>query len=219
MDQQVKDVEVEGHAAHDRTADASGTGKSGGIAAWVKRHIVFALTVLLPTLLAIVYYGAFASDVYTSESRFLVRSPQKPAQSGLLGEFLQGSGISRSQDDTYTVRDFILSRDALNELDKKLAIRKSYSSSGIDRLKRFGGVDWDRSFEAFFKYYSKDVVTVDYDPESSISVLSVRAFTAQDAQRINEMLLEMSERLVNGLNERSQHDLRSEEHTSELQSP
>ena len=206
MDQQVKNVEVEGRTANGSSATATATARSLGLAHWLKRHIVFVVTVLIPTLLAIVYYSAVASDVYTSESRFLVRSPQKPAQSGLLGEFLQGTGISRSQDDTYTVRDFILSRDALKELDEKLAIRKAYSSGGIDPLKRFGGVDWDRSFEAFFKYYGKQV-TVEYDPVSSISILSVRAFTAQDAQRINELLLEMGERLVNSLNDRSRHDL------------
>jgi capsular polysaccharide transport system permease protein len=35
----------------------------------------------------------------------------------------------------------------------------------------------------------------------------VRAFSAQDAYRINGMLIEMSERLVNTLNDRSRHDL------------
>src|SRR5262249_6291344 len=55
-------------------------------------------------------------------------------------------------------------------------------------------------------YYGK-YVTVEYDAESSISVLTVRAFSASDAQRINQTLIEMSERLVNSLNDRSRHDL------------
>jgi capsular polysaccharide transport system permease protein len=48
---------------------------------------------------------------------------------------------------------------------------------------------------------------VDYDPVTSISILTVRAFSAQDAYRINGLLLGMSERLVNSLNERSRRDL------------
>ncbi len=180
------------------------------VAAWVKhwlrRNVVFVLTVLAPTVLAIVYYGLIASDVYISESRFVVRSPQQRTQTGLVGELLQNTGIARSQDDTYSVRDFILSRDALKELDEKLAVRKAYSSVRIDLFRRFPGWDWDRSFEALYRYYGK-YVTVEYDPESSISVLTVRAFTAQDAQNINQALLEMSERLVNSLNDRSRHDL------------
>jgi capsular polysaccharide transport system permease protein len=173
---------------------------------WLKRHIVFVVTVLVPTAVAVVYYGLIASDVYTSESRFLVRSPQQRVQPGLVGELLQGTGITHSQDDTYSVRDFILSRDALKELDDKLAIRKGYSNTRVDWFNRFAGLDWDKSFEAFYRYYGKHV-DVEYDSTSSISILKVRAFTAEDAQKINQLLLEMSERLVNSLNDRSRHDL------------
>jgi capsular polysaccharide transport system permease protein len=42
---------------------------------------------------------------------------------------------------------------------------------------------------------------------SSISILSVRAFSAEDARQIDNVLLEMSERLVNTLNERSRQDV------------
>jgi capsular polysaccharide transport system permease protein len=177
-----------------------------GLTAWLKQHLIFVLTVLLPTLGAVIYYGLIASDVYTSESRFIVRSPQKPAQAGFLGEFLQGSGISRSQDDTYSVRDFILSRDALKELDAKLGLHDAYTSSHVDPFARFSTLDRDRSFEAFYRYYRKHV-GVEFDPVSSISVLTVQAFTADDAYRINTLLLDMSERLVNSLNERSRNDL------------
>jgi capsular polysaccharide transport system permease protein len=173
---------------------------------WLKRHVVFVATVLVPTLVAVVYFGLIASDVYTSESRFLVRSPQKPQQTGLLGNFLQSTGITHSQDDTYSVRDFILSRDALKELDDKLSIRKLYTGDHGDLFARFPSFDRDRSFEAFFKYYRRHV-TVEYDPVTSITVLTVRGFAAQDAYRINSLLLEMSEQLVNSLNERSRRDL------------
>jgi capsular polysaccharide transport system permease protein len=173
---------------------------------WFQRHLLFVLIVLVPTCGAILYYGFIASDVYISESRFLVRSPQRPVQSGLVGQLLQSSGLSRSQDDTYSVRDYILSRDALKELDAKLAVRKAYSSHGADFVNRFPGVGWDTSFEQFFRYYGKHV-GVEYDPGSGISILLVRAFTAEDAYKINALLLEMSERLVNTLNDRSHQDL------------
>jgi capsular polysaccharide transport system permease protein len=153
-----------------------------------------------------VYYGLIASDIYTSESRFIVRSPQKPVQTGLLGDLLQSTGIAHSQDDTYAVRDFILSRDAVKELDEKLGIRKLYTEVHGDIFAGFPDFDRDQSFEAFFKYYRRHV-GVDYDPVTSISILSVHGFSARDAYRINSLLLEMSERLINGLNERSRNDL------------
>lgn len=170
------------------------------------RHLLFVLTVALPTAAATAYYGLVASDVYVSESRFVVRSPQRPAQAGVLGALLQGTGLARSQDDNYLVHDYILSRDALRELDASLAVRKAWSSGEADFLSRFPGLDWDTSFEAFHRYYAKQV-GVAYDATSSISVLTVHAFTAEQSRDVNDALLRMGERLVNNLNDRSRRDL------------
>jgi capsular polysaccharide transport system permease protein len=168
--------------------------------------IIFFATIVIPTISAVLYYGLIASDMYISESRFVVRTPQRQSQPGIVGALLQGTGFSRSQDDTYSVRDFILSRDALGELDQKLNVIKAYSSTQADFINRFPGFDFDRSFEGFHRYYRKQV-SVDYDPTSSITVLNVHAFSASDAKQINDMLLTMSERLVNNLNDRSRGDL------------
>ena len=162
-------------------------------------------TVIIPTALAVIYFGLIASDVYISESRFVVRSPQRQAPTGL-GALLTGTAFSRSQDDTYSVHDFVLSRDALKELDDQLAVRKAYSSKSADFINRFPGLDWDDSFEAFHRYY-RNHVTIDYDTVSSITILKVRAFTGEDAKKINDLLLKMGERLVNNLNDRSRQDL------------
>jgi capsular polysaccharide transport system permease protein len=176
------------------------------MATWLKRNVVLFLTVVLPTFVAIIYYGFVASDVYISESRFLVRSPQHPMQGGFVGELLQGSGLTHSQDDAYSVHDYILSRDALRELDAKLGVRNAFASKQVDPINRFPGLSWDKSFEEFYHYYGKHV-GVEYDTASSITTLTVNAFTAQDAENINDQLLKMSERLVNTLNERSRQDL------------
>lgn len=176
------------------------------MARWLKRHVALILCVIAPTCASILYLGFLASDVFISESRFLVRSPQHQSQGGLFGQILQGSGFSRSQDDTYSVQSYILSRDALRELDAKLEVRAAFTRPQIDPINRFPGLSWDKSFEEFYRYYGK-YVGVEYDPVSSISTLTVRAFTARDAQRINDLLLQMSENLVNTLNERSRQDL------------
>jgi capsular polysaccharide transport system permease protein len=166
---------------------------------------LFMASVLLPTALAAVYYGLIASDTFVSESRFVVRSPQRPQLSGL-GAILQGGGFARSQDDTYSVHDYVLSRDALAELEKKLNLRSVFSSESIDPFNRFTSLEWDLSFESFYRYYRKRV-SVDYDTVSSITVLTVRAYTAEDARKVNALLLQMGERLVNQLNDRSRNDL------------
>ena len=164
---------------------------------------LFFLTVVIPTALAAFYYGFVASDMYISESKFVVRTPQRQANTGL-GVLLQGSGFSRAQDDAYTIHDFVLSRDALKLLDERFSLFKLYSTA--DFLSRFPELDLDRSFEALHRYYQKRV-TVTLDSESNIATLKTRAFSAKDAYNLNESLLEMSEQLVNQLNERARSDL------------
>lgn len=164
---------------------------------------LFLATVVVPTLLAILYFGLIASDVYISESRFIIRSPQQQTVTSL-GAILQGAGLTRSQDDTYTVHDFILSRDALRKLDTQFKLSQSYGEG--DFLSRFPELDMDDSFEALHRYYQKQV-SVQLDTLSSISTLRVRAFNADEAHRINQMLLDMGEALINQLNERSRQDM------------
>lgn len=175
------------------------------IARTIKSNRLFLVTVIAPTLLAIIYFGLIASDVYLSESRFVVRSPERPVATGL-DMLLKGAGFSRSQDDTYNVHDFMLSRDALRKMETQLSLTKTFSSSEIDIFNRFDSLGIDNSFEALFRYY-RDLVTVNLDTASSISALQVRAFTAEDAYRMNEMLLQMGEHLINQLNERGRQDM------------
>lgn len=176
---------------------------SSGLRRSWQTHRLFWLTVVLPTLAAIVYFGFIAADVYISESRFVVRSPERQTASPL-GALLKGSGFARSQDDSYTVQDFILSRDAMRALDEKIDLRAAYAKGDV--VGRFPGLDRDDSFENMHRYYQK-AVSVQLDPLSSIATVRVRAFAADDAQKINQSLLEMGEALVNQLNARGRQDL------------
>ncbi|MBR7992509.1 hypothetical protein KDX08_08670 [Burkholderia cenocepacia] len=189
-----------------RTATSgSPTGTKKGLIEQIKKiNRLFALTVLVPTTIATVYYGLVASDVYVSESRFVVRSPQRQNQTSVVGALLQGTGFSRAQDDTYPVVDYIQSRDALAELNRGNYILNSYSNLG-DIISRFN-TSLDDSFEALWKYYGKHVVSVEFDSTSAITTLQVRAFTSKDAEKINQTLLEISERLVNRMNQRAAAD-------------
>lgn len=166
---------------------------------------IFLLTVVVPTLLSVVYFGLVASDVFISESRFVVRSPERQTASPL-GILLKGSGFSRAQDDTYSVPDFMLSRDALHALDDELGVGKAFASKDVDIFSRFAGLDWDNSFEALHLFYQKKV-EIQLDPVSSITTLRVRGFTPETAFEVNQLLLNMAETLVNQLNERGRQDM------------
>lgn len=181
------------------------SGNKNGLVERIKGvNRLFALTVVVPTAIAVAYFGVIASDVYVSESRFVVRSAQRQSQTSVVGALLQGTGFSRAQDDTYPVIDYIQSRDALKELNQRDYIADAYGNHG-DFLSRFSR-SLDGSFEALWKYYGKHIVTVDLDSTSAIATLQIRSYTADDAANINEKLLEMSERLVNRMNARAAAD-------------
>ena len=172
---------------------------------FLSKNKLFLISVALPTAVAVIYFGFITSDVYVSESRFVVRSPKQQTPTGL-GALLQGAGFSRSEDDTHSVHDFILSRDALQKLNDKLKLDKSFSDPKIDMFSRFASFGVDENFEGLHKYYLKRIA-IDTDITSAISVLKVNAYNGEDAFRINTMLLEMSEGLINQLNERGRQDM------------
>ena len=165
---------------------------------------LFWLTVILPTAFSTVYFGGVASDIYISESSFVVRSPKNQASLTGFGALLQGSGFSRSQDDSYTVQEYMRSRTALEQLQQELPVKSFYDSQG-DILSRFNGFKLNDSQEAFFRYF-KDRLSIDLDSVSGIATLRVRAFKPEEGQQINQKLLNLGEELINRLNERARKD-------------
>ncbi len=165
---------------------------------------LFWLFVVLPTIVLAIYYGFIASDVYTSESKFVIRSPNQRSVSGI-GMVLQNIGFNASSDDSYLVRDYLSSRDAVQNLKAKLDIQTKYSAKSVDVVSRFGTIK-EPTFENFYEYFNKKIKVV-YDPASSISSLQIEAYTAKDAQNINEELLKMSEEVINRINNNAKNDI------------
>lgn len=162
------------------------------------------LTVIIPTLCSTVYFGLIASDQFTSQSSFVVRSPKNQASLNGLGAILQGTGFSRSQDDIYTVQEYMRSRSSLDALSKKMPVRRFYENKG-DIFSRFNGFGLQGEQEAFYQYY-REKVNINFDAVSGISNLNVSSFDAAESQRINAALLKQGEILINQLNERARQD-------------
>ncbi|WGE31755.1 capsule biosynthesis protein [Actinobacillus genomosp. 2] len=172
---------------------------------WVKKlNPLLWITVVIPTALSAFYFGSVASDIYISESSFVVRSPKNQSSMTGFGALLQGSGFSRSQDDTYTVQEYMRSRTALDQLLNELPIREYYENQG-DIIARFNGFGFNGSKEAFYKYF-RERLDVNFDSVSGIASLRIRAFNAEEGQKINEKLLLEGETLINRLNERARKD-------------
>ncbi|MBX7487831.1 capsule biosynthesis protein [Qipengyuania sp. GH25] len=179
------------------------------ISVWLRKRRWFVLIVVVPTLFVAVYYGLFASDIYVSEARFVIKSPdEKRPQISSLANLVQTTGLSSGQEQAKEILEFVRSRDALRDLQKEAGIREKYAEKG-DFLSRFPGPFNNKSFEDLYKYYSK-MVDAHLDTENGTAVLTVKAFTPEDAFVINRTLLDLSEALVNKLNERAQNKVVSE---------
>ncbi|MBV1701001.1 MAG: hypothetical protein KGQ46_04180 [Hyphomicrobiales bacterium] len=179
------------------------------------RAWLFRLGVIFPTLVAIVYYGLIAAPQYVSVSQFIVRSVNNAQTSGF-DAFFRTFGISRAVDDTNVVQNFILSRDAVAALDKKLNLRKIFENPKADIVARYPPPFFKDSNERLYRYYQSHV-TVIQGTSQGIATLRVATFDAASAQKIAAALMGLAEGMVNQLNDRAQHDsVKASEETKAL---
>lgn len=164
---------------------------------------LFAALVILPTLLSGLYFGIFASDVYVSESRFIVRSPTKPNLSPL-GVVLGGGSLVGASEESAAVNEFLGSRQALAAVNEDGLATRAWGNDTIFRLDRFGGLGSDTTEDLFEYYLGK--VAAETSTASAVTVLTVESFDPASARAINRRLLEKSEVLVNELSDRARRD-------------
>jgi capsular polysaccharide transport system permease protein len=168
------------------------------------RKAVALIAFFSPTLVIGLYLGFVATDRYMSESAFVVRSASRPAGVGGFGALLQITGIARNND-TYSVNEFLVSRDAVSQLQSKLPLANMYGYRGIDLLSRYPSAIFGATAEQLYRYFSY-MSDVAFNAQTGVTTLRVQAFRPDDAKAINATLLDLSEQLVNRLNERVRED-------------
>lgn len=172
---------------------------------YAKLGALFTACVIVPTIISVLYYGIISSDTYISESKFIVRSADKPMSTGL-GILLKSTGFSTEGDVISAAQEYVMSRDALKELNRGGAFQHAYKKASVSIFDRFDPLGFGGSFEDLYRYY-QGKVKVEQEGSAAITTLTVRAYDAGDAQRINEQLLAMTEATVNRLNARGREDL------------
>lgn len=157
--------------------------------------------VVAPTVIAAAYLWGMATDSYESVTLFSIQAAEsRPsvAMESLIGM----AGVSSNGRDTLAARDFVLSREMMNHLDKKVGLLKHYQAPNIDFFSRLSeGTSREESFE-----YYQDRVRVTYDSNSSTLTLRVRAFSAEKSHEIAAAILAESEDKVNRLSEKARQD-------------
>src|SRR3979411_1646717 len=140
-----------------------------------------------PTLIAGVYFFAIASDLYSSEVKFIVRGPPK-APGTAISALLSSAG-SAATEAHFAVHEFVMSRDAVRRLEREVDLRGLFSRPEGDLITRFPGIwFWRKDFEALYWTY-KRFVSVEAESTSGVSTLLVKAYRPEDAQRMARGLL------------------------------
>lgn len=167
---------------------------------------LFFLIVVIPTFLTSFYLLFIATPIYISEAKIIIKSATPSPGSTGLSSLLKTVGVLEpSIVGSYFVMNYIHSKDAMFELDKKYQIKKYYGSSKLDFFQRFDPFGIDPSYENFSKYYKDKVVTPFLDITSSVLTIRVRAADKEYAYDLANELVKMSERFVNALNTRSSY--------------
>jgi len=162
----------------------------------------FWLLVVAPVVVSTLYFGAVASDVFLSESRFVVRSSEQPTTPSL-GGLLKGIAPSAGSENAMVVRDYLLARESISELDRSLGLREHYRQG--DALQAFPAWFEEATLEHFYEYLPQ-MATFTVDPSSGVASLRVKAFSPEVALKANEAMLAMARERIRTLNEQIRKD-------------
>lgn len=151
------------------------------------------LVVGVPLILAALYLGLIAADRYVSESTVSVRRASSDA-SAIPGAALLLAGVSPpATQDTLVLTRYLHSLALLLRLDQELGLRAHYASETLDLPFRLAP---DSSQEQFLHYW-RQRVQVSFDTTTSLLTVRVQAFDPVFAQKVNQRLLDESEKFVN----------------------
>ncbi|MBV1703869.1 MAG: lipopolysaccharide biosynthesis protein [Hyphomicrobiales bacterium] len=156
----------------------------------------FALFVAIPTAAAAIYYGFVASDQYVSTAKFTVIGGVVPAPDGIAK--LTGIPAAAIVQDTQVIVDYLGSRAAAEDLQKKADIAGAYSGPSVDFLSR---LDPNGPVEELVRYWRK-MIGVSIAMPAGVVTLNVGAYSPRDAKRIAGAAIASSEKLINDLNAR-----------------
>lgn len=168
------------------------------------RHRFFLLFVVLPVVLVGAYYYLVSADQYLSEAHFVVVSGSSQASKST-AQALDTSAQGSDDMQTLSVLDFLQSREAADELRKRLDVVKIYRRPWLDIPARIGA---HPSLEDVYKYLFGfgQMVSPYYDFTSGVGVVKVYAFSAEDSHAVAATLLDLGDKMVARINQRAEDD-------------
>ncbi|NTF11075.1 hypothetical protein G6L37_34280 [Agrobacterium rubi] len=185
-------------------ADANSNSYERGSRWFNKTNSLF-IFVIIPGIIAGIYYFLFASGQYISESRMVVRtigvSEQFDTSEKRDGRSIIG-GDSLTQD-SYIVANYIQSPQIVRLLDERIRLHDMFSRADVDYFSR---LPKNARFEDLHKFWTRQVDTY-VDGPSGIIILTIRAFSPEDAVKISKAALQAADEMIDTISEKAKHDL------------
>jgi capsular polysaccharide transport system permease protein len=178
-----------------------------------KIPFLFLLMVVAPVTLSTVYYYQHASPQYVAEAHYIIRGTEK-SPSDMLGMLTGMPGLSASAGESLIAQDYILSRQFLSQAKQHLDIRRMFTRKDVDwwaslrpdLISYLLDPTEKVSEEDLLEYWQNNVIEVNYDSNSGITVLEITAFKPQDAVKITKEVLSSILTFVNNLSNNSRSD-------------
>jgi len=160
----------------------------------------FILLVLLPVSAWTAYLYTYAVDQYGSSVAFSVRSSEQAPSVEFLGALTQT--LSGPAADGEIVYQYVKSQSMVEAALAKLPLVEMFNKPKDDFIFRLGD---GKSVEDIHDYWEW-MTDISFDASSGILEFEVRAFTPEDAQRIANLVIEESAKLVNDLSVQARED-------------
>lgn len=161
--------------------------------------IRLAFFVFLPTFFAGYYFYNMATQMYATNSQFLIIQSEGTTTSPFGG--LLPTQFANSADSIAT-QAYLQSKDAMLRLDKDEGFKSHFSDPDIDPIQRLNA---DPTNEEAYKIYKKNV-KIGYDPTEGVIRMEVIAADPEVSANFSESLLKYAEERINNLSKQKRED-------------
>ncbi len=159
-------------------------------------RIIFLLVFVIPLAIFSGYLVFYSTDMYDSRASVIITEERNAAQTVDL-TFL-GLPSQSNDRDALVLETFILSRDLIVDLDKKLDFKKHFSDPRADWWHRFNASSSVEDLVAYMQYN----ILVEYDVDAKVLDVSVRSFDREYSKLVLDEIIAKSQSFMDALNER-----------------
>ncbi|MDR3461022.1 MAG: hypothetical protein P4L76_01755 [Beijerinckiaceae bacterium] len=165
----------------------------------------FLFLVIIPVVVWGLYSAFWESRGYVAEARVTVRAAQEQRgnvsdATSLIGKLT--GGARSTQQDSYIILNYVKSHAIIIDLGGESYLEKIFSNSAIDYFSR---LETGEAIEDLVKYWSNRV-SASVDTVSGILTIRVTAYQPEDALKVTQDVVQLSEKLVNTISLRNRKD-------------